>query len=67
MTFLALLELMRQNLVALFQKERFGPIHITSRMLAGDDAETAGDARTGPANEPEDEGKSGGGGGGRRG
>ncbi len=41
-TFLALLELVRMNLVRLFQGEWFGPIHVTRRFLPGEGLETLG-------------------------
>ena len=37
-TFLGLLELVRMNLVRLFQGEGFGPIHVTRRFMPEDDA-----------------------------
>ena len=39
-TFLALLELVRMNLVGLFQAEWFGPIHVTRRFLPADNLDS---------------------------
>jgi len=41
-TFLGLLELVRMNLVRLFQGEWFGPIHVTRRFVPADEADTPG-------------------------
>ena len=38
-TFLGLLELVRMNLVRLFQEEWFGPIHVTRRFVPGGDTD----------------------------
>jgi segregation and condensation protein A len=47
-TFLGLLELVRMNLVRLYQGEWFGPIHVTRRFVS------AGEANTPDSNLPED-------------
>lgn len=41
-TFLGLLELVRMNLIRLFQGEWFGPIHVTRRFVPADEAGTSG-------------------------
>jgi len=41
-TFLGLLELVRMNLVRLFQVEWFGPIHVTRRFVPADEADASG-------------------------
>ena len=41
-TFLGLLELVRMNLVQLFQGEWFGPIHLTRRFVPAAEADTSG-------------------------
>ena len=41
-TFLALLELVRMNLVRLFQVEWFGPIHVTRRFVPAEEEYTPG-------------------------
>lgn len=41
-TFLGLLELVRMNLVQLFQGEWFGPIHVTRRFVPAAEADTSG-------------------------
>ena len=41
-TFLGLLELVRMNLVQLFQVEWFGQIHVTRRFVPADDTQAFG-------------------------